>query len=410
MRFLIKSQHDADEEARRKRGAVLDSCGPSAIASAVSWASGYKVDFSAADGVAAAKKAFGYVDRQGVLDGGTSLSQLALTARAMGAKARWAKSWKDAVTEARNGAALGIHVQAGPWYPSQVKSAWHLGWERYWAKRDPAHLKKGYGHMTAAGFDPDSAQFVFADPTMSGKGAEQYARPVSERELMAIASTKGDKVDGKPAPWKRILIITHPARGEVFPTPDPVPTPLLPKAPEVQPPSPAPSIPVLPDFRHSEPSSPTATPPTPASAPTRARKPVAARSEVQEVLSAFGRVPLGQRLEDGLGLLARGRAATKGRNAMDKVKWVIANTGIDEAILECLRVGVSTALAVALGLGIPILDFAAGDFRVVASAGLAAMLQVLVRALNPDDPKFGVGAAKAARAAEKAAVEGKRAR
>jgi len=407
MRFLIKSQLDADEEARRPKGAILDSCGPTAIAAAVSWASGYAVDFSAADGVAAAKKAFGYVDRQGVNDGGTSLSQLALTARQLGAKVRYAKSWKDAVSAAREGAALGIHVQAGPWYPQQVKSAWHLRWERWWAKTDPAHLKKGYGHMTSAGFDPDAAFFVFADPTMSGKGQEKYAPAVTERELLQIASTKGDKVNGKPAPWKRILIITHPSRGKVFPTPDPTPTPLPEKAPEVI--LPAPEMPVRAPLRAPEPVSLAVQPPTRPAPQKKPQRAAFRKDEIRDALSGFARVPWAQRLNEAAQVFARGQSATKGESGMRKIKWIINNTGIDEAILECLRVGVSTALAVALGLGIPILDFASGDFRVIASAGLAAMLQVLVRALNPDDPKFGVGAAKAARAAEKAAPKGKRA-
>jgi hypothetical protein len=92
---------------------------------------------------------------------------------------------------------------------------------------------------------------------------------------------------------------------------------------------------------------------------------------------------------------------------MDKIKasiaWMIANTGIDEALLESLRVGLSSGLAVMIATGAPLLDMTAQDFRVVASAALAASIQVAVRALNPDDPKFGVGRAKAARAAEKMA-------
>ena len=92
------------------------------------------------------------------------------------------------------------------------------------------------------------------------------------------------------------------------------------------------------------------------------------------------------------------------------IAWTIANTGIDEAILEALRVGLSTGLAVMLATGAPILEMTTQDFRVVASGAIAATLQVLVRALNPDDPKFGVGRAKAVRAAEKAATIGSRAR
>jgi len=82
------------------------------------------------------------------------------------------------------------------------------------------------------------------------------------------------------------------------------------------------------------------------------------------------------------------------------VLWLIANTGIDEMVLEAARAFVATSIAVALGLGIPLLDISGGDFRTVVSAGLAACLQVIVRALNPEDGKFGVGKAKKARANE----------
>lgn len=81
----------------------------------------------------------------------------------------------------------------------------------------------------------------------------------------------------------------------------------------------------------------------------------------------------------------------------NKLKWIMDNTGIDEMLLEASRAFLGTSIAVALGLGIPLLDISGGDFRVVLSAGLAACLQVIVRALNPEDAKFGVGKAKAAR-------------
>ena len=80
------------------------------------------------------------------------------------------------------------------------------------------------------------------------------------------------------------------------------------------------------------------------------------------------------------------------------IKWIANNTGIDEMLLEAGRAFLATSIAVALGLGIPLLDISGGDFRMVLSAGLAACLQVIVRALNPEDGKFGVGNAKQARA------------
>ena len=83
-----------------------------------------------------------------------------------------------------------------------------------------------------------------------------------------------------------------------------------------------------------------------------------------------------------------------------KIKWIMDNTGIDEMLLEAGRAFLGTSIAVALGLGIPLLDISGGDFRTVVSAGLAACLQIIVRALNPEDAKFGVGKAKVARAEE----------
>lgn len=82
---------------------------------------------------------------------------------------------------------------------------------------------------------------------------------------------------------------------------------------------------------------------------------------------------------------------------MKKIKWILDNTGIDEMLLEAGRAFLATSIAVALGLGIPLLDITGGDFRTVISAGLAACLQVIVRALNPEDAKFGVGKAKVAK-------------
>jgi hypothetical protein len=137
--------------------------------------------------------------------------------------------------------------------------------------------------------------------------------------------------------------------------------------------------------------------------------PKAKRLGLDEEMAALGRVDwkkVGSEAGDTLlQALREGEKAKGGK--MDKIKasiaWTIANTGIDEAVIEALRVGLSTGIAVMLATGAPILDMSTQDFRTVGSGAIAATLQVLVRALNPDDPKFGVGRAKAARAAEKMA-------
>jgi hypothetical protein len=137
--------------------------------------------------------------------------------------------------------------------------------------------------------------------------------------------------------------------------------------------------------------------------------PKAKSLELDEEMAALGRVDWKKVGSDAgdtiLNALREGEKAKGGK--MDKIKasiaWTIANTGIDEAVIEALRVGLSTGIAVMLATGAPILDMTTADFRVVASSAIGATLQVAVRALNPDDPKFGVGRAKAARAAEKMA-------
>jgi hypothetical protein len=54
--------------------------------------------------------------------------------------------------------------------------------------------------MTAAVWDKEFG-FQFADPTFSGLKAEKFAVTVTEKELKAIASSKGE------APYKRCVII-----------------------------------------------------------------------------------------------------------------------------------------------------------------------------------------------------------
>jgi hypothetical protein len=75
--------------------------------------------------------------------------------------------------------------------------------------------------------------------------------------------------------------------------------------------------------------------------------------------------------------------------------WIIANTGIDEMVIEALRTGLGTGLAIALASGSQITRLDADQADMIFAGAIAACLQVIVRALNPDDPKFGIGKAKA---------------
>ena len=72
------------------------------------------------------------------------------------------------------------------------------------------------------------------------------------------------------------------------------------------------------------------------------------------------------------------------------LKSILAETKIDEAVADFLRYSLSTAVAVSLGLGIPLLDISGGDFRTIVSASLAAGLQVLQTYLDPSNDRYGL--------------------
>ena len=76
MKYRVASQLYSDAESQLKGAKqILDDCTWSSCAAAVSWASGYTVNYSAADGVAAQKAALKRVDKQGVSDIGGSLPE-----------------------------------------------------------------------------------------------------------------------------------------------------------------------------------------------------------------------------------------------------------------------------------------------------------------------------------------------
>jgi hypothetical protein len=112
-------------------------------------------------------------------------------------------------------------------------------------------------------------------------------------------------------------------------------------------------------------------------------------------LAALGKVDFaavaGRALNAASGAAA---AAAKVKGAPAKMltflKYIKDNTGIDEALLEAVRVFLGTSIAVALATGAPLLDMTGADLRTVCSGGLAAALNVAVRYLNPADKAFGV--------------------
>jgi hypothetical protein len=373
MQYKVKSQLYSDSEARLKgANQVLDDCTWASCAAAVSWASGYTVDYTAAQGVAAFEKATGRKDKQGVSDAGGSLSEAAKTIAVLGGKARYAKSWADAVAAARNGAALMVWVQQPVGYPAVKISAWHDRWNKWWSKQKPEKIKLGYGHMTSAGWCADHG-WQWACPTRDEKvAAEKFGVPVTEEQLKQIANSKV-KAKKVKVDYKCLLIVTHPGKVSA---PSPVVVPVtVPVVAQV-----APTINV--------------------EAP---RKPVEARkvesgtktpSNLDLAVKALEKADWASIGAKGLALAGNAvEAAKKEKTIMGKIgawfKYIAANSKIDEMILDAVRTFLTVSISVALGLGIPLLDINGGDFRLVLSAGLASALQVIVKALDPSSTDYG---------------------
>ena len=375
MLYRVKSQLYADAEAQVKGAAnqILDDCTWSSCAAAVSWASGYTVDYSAAQGVAAFEKATGRKDKQGVNDAGGSLPEAVKTIAVLGGKARYAKSWDDAMTAAKGGAALMVWVQQPVGYPDVRISKWHDVWKKWWTKKDPAHLKAGYGHMTSAGWCADHG-WQWACPTRDDKqAAEKYGVPVTEEQLRQIANSKV-KAKKVAVDYKCLLIVTHPGK---IAAPAPVAAPVVAPAPE---PAPTPRIAVQAPQSHAEPRKPAQATKTP--------------DAVQAQLDQIGKADWGAIAADGLAVLNAAAAATGKEKGMNRIfaalKYIAANTQVDEIALDFVRTFLTVSISVALGLGIPLLDIQGGDFRTIVSAGLASGLGIVVKALDRDNSAYGL--------------------
>jgi hypothetical protein len=402
VKYKVKSQIGTDAESLK---GILDDCGPSSMAAAVAWASGYLLDPTATEGVKAKEKATGRKEKQGVSDNGSSLSDLIKTAKVLGANARYAESWEDVIQEARKGAAIGIWVQQPAGYPKDLEvSEWHDKWKRWWwvKQKQP---DRTYGHMTSAGWDPVEG-WQWSCPTRSGKGKEAFGVKVTEDQLKKIADSK--RVSGKskaPAHKHCIIIWLSEAQKEQLRTAK-AQKEALPPGAKIG------DIDVaLDDFmgKVGTPEErvikkPAEAPQKPVEAPkveTRVETPPAKEKAPEAVfpsvtLPDMSKIDWMGKAEEAASALAGAlEASKKGVTKVDKVKiallWIKDNTGVDEALFEALRAFLATSIAVSLGLGIPLLDLSGGDFRTILSAGLAACLQVVVRALNPEDSKFGIG-------------------
>ncbi len=389
MKYRVKSQLYSDAEAQLKGAKqILDDCTWSSCAAAVSWASGYEVDYSAAQGVEAMKKVTGRKDVQGKSDNGGSLAEAVKVIAHLGGKARYAKSWEDAVTAAKAGAALMVWVQQPIGYPPEIRiSKWHDRWVKWWTKNAPEKIKAGYGHMTSAGYgEVDGVEtFQWCCPTRDERDpAEKYAVPVTESQLHTIVKSKM-RARKLTADFKALLIVTYPKKAAApAPAPVAVPEPV--------------AAPVNAGARVEVAAAPVVAPEPargvqlPAASTTPVEKKVSA---VDAQLEALGKVDFGAvagRAFNAASGAAAAAAKVKGAPAkmMTFLQYIKDNTGIDEALIEFVRTFVTVSISVALGLGIPLLDINGGDFRTVVSAGLASGLQVLVKYLDPKNTAFGI--------------------
>lgn len=369
--YRVASQLYSDSEAQLKGAKqILDDCTWSSCAAAIGWSSNYQVSPTAAEAVIAMKKVTGRKDVQGVSDNGGSLAEAVKVIAHFGGRARYAKSWDDAVAAAKGGAALMVWVQQPIGYPAGVKiSAWHDRWFKWWSKHSPEKIRLGYGHMVSAGWCEDHG-WQFVCPTRDTKvAAEKYGVPVTEEQLRQIANSKV-KAGKLAADYKALLIVTHPIRKIAVPAPSAV----------------APTTPIS--------ATQSAVIVDPPSAPVPAKKVIEADPALSAAVAGLKHVDWGAKAGQAADAIGNAVESTKGQSGMNRVFGVIKaikdSTGLDEAILEAARVFLSTCIAMMLATGSPLLDMSTGDFRVVVSGGLAAALNVVVRFLQPTDNQFGV--------------------
>jgi hypothetical protein len=326
-KFKIVTQTDSVEQG--KAGTVLDNwmddCAPSSVAACANWLLG--TSLTSKDGNALAARA-GRKDRDGRGDP-TTHAQSSKAAKLAGLTVRYAKDWADVERALKDEtSALLVSVEQARGYPAGVRmSSWHV-------KHQKRTKGRTYGHSTAAAAGPKGAQW--ADPTMSGKGAEAYAVDVTLAELKQIAASANPK-----APHKSVRILKAAARTVVTTeTVAPAPSPAPVVAPVVE-----------------NPRTPT---------PSRAK--VIADVEAPNALTV------------ALGVVNRLNAA-KGNETMKQQ--------ITAALLDALTAALSTSIAVFLGMGISVFDLTGDGAKALVASAVSAALMVLQRWLDEDNSRYG---------------------
>lgn len=175
MDLLVRSQVPLAEKGGQK---WIDDCGPASVAMAVGWATGYTITPTAKQGWTAAAQA-GRNDRPDQGDG-TSAKQVIDACKVLGTNARWAKSWDEAATAAKNkGSALIVNIQASEaCVPPHLRSTWQVA---SW-RRQPGHT---YGHWIV--LTHDGTGWLYACPTMVDG---EVGRRATTQEVKALRESK----------------------------------------------------------------------------------------------------------------------------------------------------------------------------------------------------------------------------
>jgi hypothetical protein len=365
-----------------EKGGLIDDCGPSALAAAI-YHSSNGAQNPGVDGCILAAAKAGRRDTNGKSEG-TTFVQIVAAAKFVNATLTVAPNWTKAVAAMKTGKAVCVAFRAPIATPKNAISAW----QKRSMKRRPGHTYAHYATLAIV-----DGQFVFADPTMSGKDAEQFGVIITEAEAKTLAHWGIAEVNAKrstPMAWICATKTVAPAPVPVAPAPvavAPVAVPVA--APVVAPvvaPTPAPTIVVQTPTSHAK------------------EVPVTKKTKTAAVIAdaeaAMLRVDWDDKGKEAINALVEAAKASNGKKGFRakvgaSFGWIIANTGIDEMVIEALRTGLGTGLAIALASGSQITRLDADQADMIFAGAIAACLQVIVRALNPDDPKFGIGKAKA---------------
>ena len=204
-----------------EKGGLIDDCGPSALACAI-YHSSRGAQNPGVDGTLAAAARAGRKDTDGKSEG-TTFAQIVQAAKFLDASLTVAPNWTKAVAAMKTGKAVCIAFRAAIATPKNAISIWQKGS----MKRHPGHT---YGHFaTLAIID---GQFVFADPTMSGKGSEQFGVVITAAEAKTLAHWgTGETNANRPTPMAWICttkkIAPLPAAAVVAPVSEPEPAPTI---------------------------------------------------------------------------------------------------------------------------------------------------------------------------------------